>query len=118
MKIEKRMSNAGEVRAEGGEAGNPTKITGRAAVYGSLSQPMKTSRGTTFRERIVPGAFDGFDQADVLARYNHDLILGRTKSGTLKLSTDDKGLRYEITPPDSAQSEGDQAARMRPKRRS
>jgi HK97 family phage prohead protease len=29
------------------------------------------------------------------------LILGRTSSGTLELSSDEKGLRYTVTPPDT-----------------
>jgi HK97 family phage prohead protease len=38
-----------------------------------------------------------------VALLNHDsnLILGRTSSGTLELSSDDKGLRYTVTPPDT-----------------
>lgn len=104
--VEKRFCSGqggAEVRAEGGgESGKPTTITGYASIYGAMSEPMMTSRGTKFRERIMPGAFGDLTGADVLARYNHELILGRTKSGTLKLSTDDKGLRYEINPPSTA----------------
>lgn len=101
MNTEKRFTPQSEVRLEGGQDGQPAKITGYAAVYNSLSKPMKTTRGTTFRERIIPGAFADATTADVLARYNHELIIGRTKSGTLTLSLDARGLRYEITPPSS-----------------
>jgi HK97 family phage prohead protease len=40
---------------------------------------------------------------DVRGTYNHDdsKLLGRTKSGTLRLSVDKRGLRYEIDPPDA-----------------
>jgi HK97 family phage prohead protease len=40
---------------------------------------------------------------DVVALLNHDsnMILGRTSSGTLELSSDEKGLRYTVTPPDT-----------------
>jgi hypothetical protein len=54
-------------------------------------------------ERIAPGAFDEALKADVLALYNHanDNILGRKGAGTLRLSVDARGLRYEIDPPNS-----------------
>ena len=50
---------------------------------------------------ILPGAFDEVLKDDVRALINHnsDMILGRTKSNTLRLSVDEKGLRYEIDPP-------------------
>ncbi|KAA6031405.1 HK97 family phage prohead protease, partial [Pantoea sp. F_11] len=40
---------------------------------------------------------------DVRALFNHDpnFILGRSAAGTLALSVDDKGLRYEITAPET-----------------
>jgi len=40
---------------------------------------------------------------DVRALFNHNpnYLLGRTKSGTLKLSIDSRGLLYEIDPPDT-----------------
>lgn len=73
-------------------------IIGHAAVYDSLSENLGG-----FRERIKPGAFDSVLNDDVRALFNHDsnLVLGRTKSGTLRLSVDEKGLRYDITPPDT-----------------
>jgi HK97 family phage prohead protease len=60
--------------------------------------------GAVFRERIEPGAFDQTLGADVRALVNHDpnLILGRTLSGTLRLSSDDHGLRYEVDPPQTS----------------
>jgi len=52
---------------------------------------------------IEPGAFDGTDMADVRALFNHDpnMLLARTSSGTLKLTIDEKGLRYEFDIPDT-----------------
>src|SRR5215475_2335681 len=50
-------------------------------------------------ERIAPGAFDrAVREDDVRGLMNHDpnLLLGRTAAGTLKLSADATGLRYEI----------------------
>lgn len=80
-------------------------IAGYAAVFYRDSDP-----GSEYGlwdgavERIMPGAFDNFRDHDVRALFNHDSnqVLGRQKSGTLKLSVDERGLRYEITPNDSA----------------
>lgn len=80
-------------------------IVGYAAVYNRLSLDLGG-----FREEIMPGAFDKIlgrqrSKADVVALFNHDsnIVLGRTSSGTLELSSDDKGLRYVVTPPASRQ---------------
>ena len=85
-----------ESRADGRAA-----IVGYAAVYNRLSLDLGG-----FREEILPGAFDRIlnrqrGKSDVVALFNHDsnIVLGRTSSGTLELSSDDKGLRYVVTPP-------------------
>jgi HK97 family phage prohead protease len=56
-------------------------------------------------ERILPGTFDRAirDSHDVRALANHDKnqLLGRTSSGTCRLSVDEIGLRYEIDLPDT-----------------
>lgn len=76
-----------------------TAIVGHAAVFNSLSENLGG-----FREIIADGAFDSVLQDDTRALINHDsnLILGRTKSGTLVLSVDAKGLRYVIDPPNTS----------------
>jgi hypothetical protein len=85
--------------------GQPPLIAGYAAVYYDPANP-----GTEFKlwsdavERIMPGAFDrAVKEDDVRALFNHQpsMILGRTVPGTLRLSVDSKGLRYEIEPPDT-----------------
>lgn len=75
----------------------PVQIEGYAALYNS-----PTEIGGWFREVILPGAFDKVMDDDVRALFNHDanLILGRTKSGTLKIWTDDRGLKFQYTSPD------------------
>ena len=58
-----------------------------------------------FTERIAPGAFTRSlaSGRDVLALLDHraDVLLGRTRSGSLKLSEDAKGLRFELSVPDT-----------------
>lgn len=56
-----------------------------------------------FRERIAPGAFRGAIGGDVLALLDHDAgkVLGRTRSGTLHLSEDSKGLAFRLDVPDT-----------------
>lgn len=72
-----------------------------------------TNPGTEYRmagdwfERIAPDAADeslADDSKDVTSTFNHnrDLILGRRSSGTLKLSKDSRGIRYEVELPDTS----------------
>ncbi len=77
--------------------GSP-KIRGYAAVFNSDSENLGG-----FIERVDPHAFDDTLNEDVRALWNHDpnTVLGRTASGTLRLSVDSKGLAYEIDPPDT-----------------
>ena len=72
-----------------------TVIRGYAAVYDSESQDLGG-----FVEVIERGAFDEVMRTnpDVFGRYNHDRLLARTSSGTMKLELDDRGLRYTIYP--------------------
>jgi len=73
-------------------------LIGYAAVFNS-----DTTIGDCFVERVAPGAFDAALNADVRALVNHDTgrVVGRTKSGTLRLSADSRGLRVEIDVPDT-----------------
>ena len=54
-----------------------------------------------FREKIDRDAFSECDVTDVIMCFNHniDSILARTISGTLTLSTDEEGLRFEFEAP-------------------
>lgn len=94
--IEKR-SYGGEIRAAQDD-GEPTRIVGYGSVFDTLSEVI-----FGFREIIKPGAFDNVLGDDVRALFNHDpnFILGRSAAGTLALSVDDKGLRYDITAPET-----------------
>lgn len=97
MKREVRFTNNSEMRAAGDEK---PQISGYAAVFNQ-----ETKIGSYFTEIIKPGAFTRAlqEKQDVRALINHDsnLVLGRTKSKTLRLVEDDKGLRYEIDPPNT-----------------
>lgn len=54
-----------------------------------------------FYEKFQRGAFTEWLAAgnDVRGLYEHDhsMLLGRTRSGTLKLEEDETGLRFELT---------------------
>lgn len=57
-----------------------------------------------FIERVMPGAFQRtLSMSDVVAVVNHDQsqLLGRKRSGTLRLEEDGYGLRYEVDLPDT-----------------
>ena len=95
MRRERRRHAAHvEVRALNAE-GLPEKIGGIAAVVNVV-----TDMGW-YEEMIAPGAFDeALMDADVRCLFNHEdeLILGRTKSGTLKVFVNGQGnLEYENT---------------------
>lgn len=106
MKRNYISGNAGGVgvtRADGG----PPRIFGYAAVFYDGTERTEYQITEQVRERIMPEAFsDVVGRDDVRALFNHDgnYLLGRTSSGTLRLSIDDVGLRYEIDPPESAAS--------------
>ncbi|UPU01079.1 HK97 family phage prohead protease [Bradyrhizobium barranii subsp. apii] len=55
---------------------------------------------------MAPGAFDSSlaEGRDILALMDHsrDKVLARTKSGTLRLSSDNRGLKFEIDVPDTS----------------
>jgi len=93
---------------EASESPSP-RIVGYAAIFNSLSEemPVRASEphGRKFREIIRPGAFAAslVGQRAIFANLQHDqtAILGSTASGTLRLTEDNRGLRYEITPPNT-----------------
>lgn len=89
-----------ETRGEGDTA-RPA-IVGHAARYDEWTT-LYEGRYFTWREVIRPGAFKRAikEKHDVRALFNHDAnyVLGRTTSGTLKLSEDDAGLMTETDPP-------------------
>lgn len=78
-----------EVRARG------RRLEGYAALF-----DVETRIGHLV-ESIAPGAFAGSLFGDVLALVDHDLgrVLARTRSGTLRLSEDSRGLAFDLDVP-------------------
>ena len=72
-------------------------IVGYAAKFERWSEPIMG----WFKEQIARDAFSECDVTDVIMCFNHniDSILARTTSGTLTLSTDEEGLRFEFEAP-------------------
>lgn len=93
LKSERRAA-AAEIRAAG------RKLEGYAATFGS------EARIGSFVETIAPGAFRDTlaDGHDVLGLVDHDpaRVLARTRSGTLRLAEDTRGLAFSIDMPDTA----------------
>lgn len=88
-----------EKRADGSEV-----IIGYGAVFFDGSEGSQFRLWDDFIERVMPEAFDNaVKRDDVRGLFNHDPshLLGRTKSATMTLSVDKKGLRYEIEAPDT-----------------
>lgn len=101
--IERRYIDlGGALEIEERSAGAPI-LRGRAIVYGSRSHDLGG-----FTEIIEPGAFDHIferqrPRLDVVALWNHDpsALLGRTTSGTLRLLPNERGVDFELDPPDT-----------------
>jgi len=91
MEIQYRASKS-DIQAE------ENKIKGYAVVYNSLSEPLNFGN-YSFREKILPGAFDRVlsEERDIKCLFNHDKnkVIGRTTNNTLQLRSDEKGLYFE-----------------------
>lgn len=86
-----------EHRAAAGVTASGRRLEGYVATFGT---PAAIGG---FTERIAPGAFTATlaSGRDVLALADHDqkAVLGRTRSGSLKLTEDAKGLHFELQLP-------------------
>lgn len=74
-------------------------LTGYAVKWDS-----PTNIGGQFQEEFTRGAFSkALGGSDIRALVDHDMskVLGRNRSGTLRLQEDDIGLRVDISPPDT-----------------
>lgn len=93
MTLEKRFQTL-EMRTKG------RKLEGYAALFGAEARI-----GGDLIETIAPGAFRASlnERSDILALVDHDpaRVLARTRSGTLRLSEDSKGLVFDLDVPDT-----------------
>ncbi|WP_299821334.1 HK97 family phage prohead protease [uncultured Jannaschia sp.] len=93
MAVERRFLTD-ELRAKG------RRLEGYAAVFGAEARI-----GGGVVETIAPGAFRATLTAnpDILALVDHDAarVLARTRSGTLRLSEDTRGLAFDLDVPDT-----------------
>ena len=100
IRLQKNKIVRSEYRMEDVEIGEDEEVIlrGYAAVYNSDSENMGG-----FYEQIAPGAFRDVMGDDVRAYLNHDenRLLGRVSSGTLTISSDDRGLYYEVKMPNT-----------------
>jgi len=97
--FQRRFLDSSISTTDGQAATGGKKIRGYAAVFNA-----ETTLFPGMREKIAPGAFaDTIRNDDIRGLINHDqnFVLGRLKAGTLALREDNKGLWYEITPPDT-----------------
>lgn len=90
-----RRALAVEVRTKG------RRLEGYAALFG-----VEARIADDFDEVIMPGAFGISLKGgkDIVALVDHDVgrVLARTKSGTLRLGEDSKGLHFNIDVPDTS----------------
>lgn len=100
-KKEMRTFDITNLTTRDGVEGESNVIEGYAAVFNS-----PTDIGGWFTEVIAPGAFSKAisENGDIRALFNHDWnnVLGRTKSGTLRLSEDERGLKFEVDLPNTS----------------
>ncbi len=96
----KEIRSITEELAEVRLVGNSRKVEGYGIVFNSLSQDLGG-----FREMILPEAVEGvLERSDILTLLNHDIsrgVLARSVNGkgTLNLSPDKKGVKYEFEAP-------------------
>ncbi len=91
-----------------GSSSGKRQIYGYAATFNTPSRPIDgyaaSAMGGPFIEQVAPSFFNlsqGLDWPDVIATYNHDpnMLLGATRSNTLRLAIDSIGLNYECDLP-------------------
>jgi len=98
-KVETRRIQVNEFELRAGPTGDGMSFTGYAAVFNSDSEPLP------FIERIAQGAFKKSlkSRMPIKMYMNHDssMLLASTRSKTLRLQEDSKGLLVEADLPDT-----------------
>ena len=94
------VSFQGRLECRDAQEDSPRIISGYAAVFNQVAQ---IGRWYRYKEQIASGAFDGCNYDKCVACFNHDTdhLLARFSSGTLKLSVDEVGLRFEFEVPNT-----------------
>lgn len=99
-KLERRFVAAQEIAPPATTDEGEVPLRGHALTWGEIAEPWPG-----LRESFEAGAFAEFlaGDPDVFACYQHDTtqLLGRTSSGTFRLSEDERGLAYELDLPDT-----------------
>jgi len=102
-KIQERVYNSKDLQFRAVEEDGEKILEGYAALYNVRSKLLYNS----FYEVIEPGAFDNVlrsDNLDVVLNFNHDnsLVMGRTTNSTLDLRSDETGLFFRATLPNTS----------------
>jgi HK97 family phage prohead protease len=101
-KMEKEIRNLGNIELRAAEDGNSRHVEGYAMVFDSQSEFLG------FYETIERGAItqELVDECDIFATFNHDMnkVFARSNKtqGSLSLSVDEKGLKFEFDVPNTA----------------
>jgi len=97
--VEFRTVSVGSIEVRAAAEGQPMRFRGYAAVFNSPSEPLP------FTETIRPGAFKRSLQAGrevrMFVNHNTDMVLGSTRSGTVTVTEDNRGLLVEGEFPDT-----------------
>lgn len=94
------VSFQGRLECRDAQEDSPRIISGYAAVFNQVAH---IGRWYRYKEQIASGAFEGCNYDKCVACFNHDTdhLLARFSSGTLKLSVDEVGLRFEFEVPNT-----------------
>lgn len=100
-KMEKEIRNLGNIELRAAEDGNSRHVEGYAMVFDSQSEFLG------FYETIERGAIteELVNSSDIFATFNHDMnkVFARSNQGegSLSLSVDEKGLKFEFDVPNT-----------------
>ena len=98
--MERRMTPTGEIKVETRADGGSMLVGYGAVFYREGEAGTEYRLGPDVVERISPTAFSRAlsEKQNVRGAFNHDpnVVLGSTEAGTMRLSVDARGLKYEI----------------------
>ena len=98
--VEFREVSTGSLDVDTVDTDEPRRFRGYAAVFDSPSEPLP------FTETIRPGAFkrtlNSGHEVRMFLNHNSDFVLGSTRSGTITLHEDERGLLVEGILPETS----------------